>query len=628
MAERRRGLLRASRGGRALGAAASRAGNRLAAAGRRLAAAGRGLRSIGARALTRLIRRGGRRPRRGREAAQAPGPAGEADKSGETRARAEAEPAAQWRAGLSPLVRRILAVNLIALLFLAGGILYLTEFRANLIERRLDRLAVEAEIIAGALGESATGGPEASGVDSEEARRIIARLVGPTQTRARLFSTEGALVVDSRFLPSSGQVMAETLPPLDAAPPLSERAAGLVNAVLDAFAAEPELPVYRERAEQRAQDYVEAVSALDGEPASRRRLLPDGTMLLSAAAPVQRFRRVLGALMLSADTREIEAIVRAEQITILQVFAGALAVTLIISLFLASTIARPINRLARAADQVRRNIGRETQLPQIERKDEIGGLSRALSEMTAALYRQIDAVESFAADVAHELKNPLSSLHSAVESLERTDDPAMKARLVEIVQDDVRRIDRLISDISDASRLDAELSRGRMETVDLGELANSLVRAQNARLAGESGEAPVRFEPPEPGTMLVPGLESRLGQVITNLLDNALSFSPEPGSVALDLRREDGWVAVTVADSGPGLPEGAQDKIFERFYSERPQEEAFGRHSGLGLSICKQIVAAHGGEIRAENRDAGESEDGEAPSASPGARFILRLPAA
>jgi len=549
----------------------------------------------------------------------------ESGSQGDPAPRTDSKP---WRFGLSPLVRRILAVNLIALLILVGGILYLTEFRANLIERRLDRLTVQAEIIAGALGESATGGPEASGMVREEAQRIIVRLAGPTQTRARLFSTDGHLLVDSRFLPSSAGVIAEPLRPIGESPALSERAAGLANTLLDLFVDDPQLPRYRERPEQRAEDYVETVRALSGEAATQRRVLPDGTMLISAAVPVQRFRRVLGALMLSADTRDIEAIVREEQITILKVFAAALAVTLIVSLFLASTIARPINRLAKAADQVRRNIGRENHLPQIERSDEIGELSSALSEMTAALYRQIDAVESFAADVAHELKNPLSSLHSAVESLERTDDPDMKARLAEIVQDDVRRIDRLISDISDASRLDAELSRGHMATVDLGELAGSLVRAQNARQAAETDEEAVRFTPPEPGTMLVNGLESRLGQVITNLLDNARSFSPDPGTVSLDLRREGERILLTVEDSGPGLPAGAESKIFERFYSERPEDEAFGRHSGLGLSICRQIVTAHGGEIHAENRDAGAGENAQACQDECGARFIVSLPAA
>jgi len=529
----------------------------------------------------------------------------------------------RWRARLSPLMRRILAVNLIALLILFGGILYLTEFRENLVERRLDRLLMEARIIAGAIGESATGGPEASEVDADEAERIIARLIGPTRTRARLFERTGQLVVDSRFLPTTEAVITEPLPPLGQEPPVSSRLSRLVDAILDSLAPRPELPLYRERADQRAQDYVETISALAGEATTRRRLLADDSVLLSAAVPVQRFRRVLGTLMLTADTREIEAIVRAEQITILEVFAASLGITLLLSLFLASTIARPINRLAAAAERVRRNIGREAQLPQIDRADEIGDLSRALSEMTAALYRQIDAVEAFAADVAHELKNPLSSLHSAVESLERTDKPELRARLLAIIKEDVRRIDRLISDISDASRLDAELSRGRMERIELDRLAGSIVRERDARESDSVRGVHLRLDLPETGTIVVDGIESRLTQLLDNLIDNAISFSPEGGTVRLRLWREGAWAALAVEDEGPGLPPGAESKIFDRFYSERPEEEAFGRHSGLGLSICRQIADAHGGEIRAESRPA--CEGSEKPA---GARFVLRLPLA
>lgn len=536
----------------------------------------------------------------------------------------------RWRAGLSPLMRRILAVNLIALLILAGGILYLTEFRSSLIEQRLERLVVEARTIAGAIGESATGGPEASGIEIEEAQRIIARLAGPTRTRARLFGRSGSLAVDSRFLPATQAITAEPLPPIEERRVIETHLTDLLDRLLDNLAPNPVFPRYRERAEQRAEDYVEVVSALAGEAATERRMLEEGTILLSAAVPVQRFRRVLGALMLTADTGEIEELIRAEQLTILKVFAASLGATLLLSLFLASTIARPINRLAAAAETVRRNIGRDAQLPQLERKDEIGDLSRALSDMTAALYRQIDAIESFAADVAHELKNPLSSLHSAVESLERADKPEIKARLLAIIKEDVHRIDRLISDISDASRLDAELSRGRMEPVDMGELVSTVLRERTARQAGDKTGPTLRCEGCETPLLIVRGLESRLMQVVTNLLENAISFSPDSGEILLRLTRRNAWVRLSVEDDGPGLPKGAERKIFQRFYSERPDKEAFGRHSGLGLSICRQIVEAHGGEIWAENRlsdPAPDASDGGEPAIL-GARFVVRLPAA
>lgn len=526
--------------------------------------------------------------------------------------------AAARRGPISPIVLRILAVNLIALMILTGGIFYLTEFRETLIERRLEQLEIEADILSGALGEAATGGPEASEIDAAEARMIIARLVAPTETRARLFDLRGELMVDSRFLASSRAVIVERLPELDAGRSAGERLSGLINAMLDFVARPSARPPYREVPQQRASDYREVLSALAGEASTEIRALNGDVLLLSAAAPVQRFRRVLGALMLTADTRDIETIVRAEQITILKVSGVALAMTLLLSGFLASTIARPIRQLARAAERVRRGMGRESSLPTLKRNDEIGDLSRALSDMTEALYRQIDAIESFAADVAHELKNPLSSLRSAVESLGRTDKPEVRDRLLAIINEDVRRLDRLITDISDASRLDAELSRARMEEVDLGILVATMVEAHRHRDDGRG--LCFCFTEPPPRAFVVLGLESRLGQVVANLLDNAISFSPDGGTITVGLERRERVIVLSIEDEGPGLPEGAATRIFERFYSERPDPEAFGTHSGLGLSISKQIVEAHLGDIQAENRLS--PEDGSIC----GARFIIRLP--
>lgn len=527
-----------------------------------------------------------------------------------------------WRGPGSPLVRRILAVNLIALAILGGGVLYLNDFRASLIERRLDQLAVEADIIAGAIGESATEGGPDPGIDLAQARLIVARLVVPGETRGRLFGVDGALLVDSRFLTGGNAVLAEPLPPLDAPVSFRRRLSAVADWVLDLFTEQPDVPPYREEARQQAIDYSEAVLALAGERSTRLRRLEEDTLILSAAVPVQRFRRVLGALMLTADTKEIEAIVRLEQITIVEVFAVALAVTSALSVFLAFSIARPVRRLALAAERVRHGMGRGESIPEFDRNDEIGDLSAALAEMTAALYRQIDAIEAFAADVSHELKNPLSSLRSAVESLERTDKPEIRARLLAIIQEDVRRLDRLITDISDASRLDAEMSRAQMEPVDLGGLVAHLVEAK--RRTDEDGIT-ILYSQPAPGTIMVRGLESRLSQVVANLLDNALSFSPPGGRIVATLRRRKGRVELLIEDEGPGLPKGAAEKIFSRFYSERPEDEAFGTHSGLGLSISKQIVEAHGGEIAAENRiaDSGAADEGSVA----GARFIVRLPA-
>ena len=522
----------------------------------------------------------------------------------------------------SPLMRRILAVNMIALAILGGGILYLNEFRDNLLDRRATILEAQAQIIAAAIGEAASAGPDTRTIEVAPARQIIGRLVGPTEYRARLFDVGGTLLADSRFMSLGRSVYAIPLPPLDAPVDIVDRAREWVYETLDQLTPRPEVPLYREKPQQTASDYIEVVTALTGEPSTQLRALEDGTLLISVAVPVQRFRRVLGSLLLTVETNDIEEIVRAEQLTTLRVFGVSLGVTLLMSIFLASTIARPISRLAKAADRVRRTIGREEVMPHfVNRRDEIGDLSRSLAEMTQALYRQIDAIESFAADVSHELKNPLSSLRSAVESVQKTDDLEVQNRLLKIIQDDVTRLDRLISDISDASRLDAELSRGKMDAVDLGVLVNTLVDVH--RTMHEDRDVTIAFTSPETGVFTVPGIEGRLGQVVNNLLDNAVSFSPPGGTVRLNLTNHRHHVELRVEDDGPGLPPDVADNIFRRFYSERPSDEAFGTHSGLGLSISKQIVEAHSGEIMAENR-----ADPNDANAVRGARFTVRLPRA
>lgn len=537
----------------------------------------------------------------------------------------ELKPRGRQHWGLfSPLMRRILAVNMIALGILGGGILYLNQFRESLIERRIEDLRVEAQIIAGALGESASLGPESRTIEFVPARQIIDRLVGPTKTRARLFAPGGQLILDSRYLDPSRSILVLPLPAPDEPEPWHVRVGHWVNDFLNAFSAERNLPPYVERPRQQAADYPEVVSALKGETEVRRRALEEGITIITAAAPVQRFRRVLGALMLSTDTREIQAIVNEERLTILKIFGISLAITLLLSIFLAGTIARPIHRLASAADEVKKGIGRADSLKRFSgRRDEVGALSRSLSEMTEALHRQINAVESFAADVAHEMKNPLSSLRSAVETLQRTSDKEVRRKLLRIIDEDVRRLDRLITDISDASKLDAELSRSQMEEVDFGELVKAIAETYSA--TRKAGRAEITFNPPKPGRIVIRGIEGRLGQVVYNLLDNALSFTPASGKIQISLAKKKGYAELVVDDNGPGLALGAEEKIFSRFYSERPKKEAFGTHSGLGLSISRQIVEAHGGTIRAENR-LEKSKKKDKPKVL-GARFVVRLPA-
>lgn len=528
------------------------------------------------------------------------------------------------RGPVSPLLRRILAVNVLAVGILGGGILYLADFREKLIEGRVDTLVTQAEIIAGAIGETATGGPEATGFELAAAQQIITRLIGPTETRARLFGTDGALMADSRVLTAERQVLEVPLPPLERRSGVQERVVREVNRALDFVIRRPVYPPYTERPNQMAADYAETAMALTGEPDQMVRTGPRGASIISVAVPVQRFRRVLGALMLSADTSDIETLVREEQITILKVFGIAFLLTLLLSVFLARTIVRPVGRLASAADRVRKTIGRAEELPQmLNRRDEIGDLARSLSEMTRALYRQIDAMESFAADVSHEIKNPLTSVRSAVETMKRSEDPEVQQKLMDVIEDDIKRIDRLITDISDASRLDAELSRGRMAQLDFADLVKTLVEIHDASEAEGRTKLTLTLEDDVP--LLVAGVESRLAQVVRNLISNAISFSPTGATVEVILNAEDARLNLLVEDEGPGLPEGFEDKIFQRFYSERPSDEAFGTHSGLGLSISKQIVEAHDGTLTAENRVEISDED---EARVVGARFRVTLPRA
>lgn len=513
---------------------------------------------------------------------------------------------------------RIMAVNVMALVILVGSVLYLNQFQRNLIDAEIESLTIQAEIIAGALGESASVGPESTEIDIAPARDIITRLVSPTENRARLFAPNGGLLADSQFLAGDKRLVEERLENIGYRAGLRDRVVESLHAFLDSFTRQPEVPPSIDRPSVRASDFLEVSTALEGELTTQLRVREDGNLVINIAVPVQRFRRVLGVMLLTAQTENIQKIVRAEQMLTVKIFLGTLVFTIFLSFFLGRTLVRPIRVLARAAERVRRGIGQEERIPEFaERMDEIGDLSRSLSDMTSALYRQIDGVERFAADVAHEIKNPLSSMRSALETIQMTDKPEVQQKLFGILEDDVKRIDRLITDISDASRVDAELTRGKMARIDLGVMLNMLADAYRTTACKEGPQ--LEYSEQEADVFVVKGIESRLGQVWRNLIDNALSFSPESGTVFVSLSTKERFVTFMVEDEGPGLPEGAENKVFKRFYSERPNSEEFGSHSGLGLSICKQVIEAHGGQIFAENRT---NEDG----AVLGACFRVRLP--
>jgi two-component system sensor histidine kinase ChvG len=387
-----------------------------------------------------------------------------------------------------------------------------------------------------------------------------------------------------------------------------------------------DLPLYRELGPENGNGYQEVVKALNGQKGSMVRVNERGEVIVSVAVPVQRFRAVHGALMLSTQGGDIDQMVTAERLAILKVGGVAAAVMIVLSLLLASTIAGPVRRLADSAERVRRRIRTRVEIPDFtRRRDEIGHLSGALRDMTDALYNRIEAIEMFAADVAHELKNPLTSLRSAVETLPLARNESSRARLLEVIEHDVKRLDRLISDISDASRLDAELQRQDMAPVDVRRLLTTLTSVANETKLGHDVGVQIRFEGRSANdTFSVPGHDSRLGQVISNLLVNAQSFSHAGGKVRITCRRVKSEIEIVVDDDGPGIREDALERVFERFYTDRPHQ-GFGQNSGLGLSISKQIVDAHGGRIWAENRAGPPAADGEATVA--GARFVVRLPA-
>jgi two-component system sensor histidine kinase ChvG len=547
---------------------------------------------------------------------------------------------------LSSLTRRIVFLNVIGLLALVMGILYLSPWRAGLIDARVQSLQVQGEIIAGAIAASATVETDAITLDPdkllelqtgesygpadefstlefpinpERIAPVLRRLVSPTNTRARIYDNYGVLILDSRSLYGRGDVLRFDLPPPAAEPPgILERA----WLALRTWLARGDLPLYKELGSENGVGYTEVAMALAGQKASMVRVNDRAEVIVSVAVPVQRFRAVRGALMLSTQGGDIDQMVESNRLAIVKIFLILAGVMVVLSVLYAGTIASPVRRLAEGAERVRRRIRARVEIPDFtQRRDEIGHLSGTLREMTSALYRRIEAIESFAADVSHELKNPLTSLRSAVETLPLAKSEDSRNRLLAVIQHDVRRLDRLISDISDASRLDAELQRQDAAPIDLIKLLDAVVVVANQVRRDDGVRVELTFKG-NTKQFIIPGHDSRLGQVFDNLIANARSFSPPDGTVRVTAYALKEVIEVVVDDDGPGVPPDALERIFERFYTDRP-EQGFGQNSGLGLSISKQIVDAHGGRIWAENRMSGDGPEGRVL----GARFTVRLPA-
>jgi two-component system, OmpR family, sensor histidine kinase ChvG len=554
--------------------------------------------------------------------------------------------------GFRSITRRIVLLNLAGLIALVAGILILSDYRQGLIESRVQSLLVQGEIIAGAIAASATADPHTVTIDPdrllelkqgesygpgeeilapydfpinpERVAPLLRRLVSPTDTRARIYDRDGTLLLDSSTLYTRGDILRFDLPAPSAPKPgfFERQWNSIYKRVLRG-----ELPLYRELGPANGKGYEEVGSALAGGKASMVRTTERGEVIVSVAVPVQRFRGIQGALFLSTQGGEIDDAVEAERLVILSVFGIAAAVMVLLSILLARSIGEPVRKLAASAEHVRRRTRTRVEIPDFTaRADEIGHLSGAIRDMTDALYSRIEAIESFAADVSHELKNPLTSLRSAVETLPVVKTPESRDRLLAIIQHDIRRLDRLISDISDASRLDAEMQRQESAPVDLERLLTAVVKIANDVPRDDGVRIMLSFSRTAgaPEGFIVPGHDSRIGQVIDNLVSNARSFSPHGGTVRVICRRLKREMEIIVDDDGPGVRPDAVDRIFERFYTDRP-EQGFGQNSGLGLSISRQIIEGHGGRIWAENR-VGRPRPGH-ENEFQGARFIVRLPA-
>jgi two-component system, OmpR family, sensor histidine kinase ChvG len=529
----------------------------------------------------------------------------EADVPSKTAAASEAPAKRQKlrRSRFSLLTWRILAINVLALALLGGGLLFLGEYRQNLIYAELQSLQTQAQVFAGALGEGATTDALGNGVQlvTPLARDMMRRLVEPTKTRAQLLDAKGTVIADTAVLGNAGAaVRIDTLPPPEPGSALHQTLAQVYDWLMAHSPwSSPPPPVTAPHGV--AEDPL-VLRAFTGDVTAAARGA-GAKLVLTAAAPVQYYKQILGVVVLSSDGAGIEQTVRSVRFAIIKLFGVAFGLTVLLSIYLAGTIARPVRRLAAAAERVRRGSGRQVVIPDFTaRGDEIGDLSGALREMTSALWSRMDAIEHFAADVAHEIKNPLTSLRSAVETAARVADPEKQRRLLAVVLEDVHRLDRLITDISNASRLDAELSRDEGAVVPIDHMLKALIDIYRDSAKPNPPQFQLDLPDGSNSALTVRGTEGQLVRVFRNLIDNAISFSPPGGSIMIRARRLGDHIRVTVEDEGPGVPEGKLAEIFSRFYTERPVGEAFGKHSGLGLAISKQIIEAHRGSIRAENR--------------------------
>jgi two-component system sensor histidine kinase ChvG len=495
------------------------------------------------------------------------------------------------------LTPRILAVNILPLLLLGGGVFYLDSYRKQLLAERYKLARIEAQITAEAL----------AGASRERQEAVLTQIGKEQHMRLRMYDAEGRLWADSFELDAPAFTFDKT-----ADDDWRERLARWLDRAVDTVVGADPIPDYVEPDQPGADAWPELRRAREENLTQiELRDAPDGTPVINTAAPVG----VLGSTLLTTrNAVDITQQVREARTTLGMAVGLALLMSILLSLYMARTIVSPLRTLARAAMRVRLGRDRQFEVPRLPaRGDEIGLLARAISDMSIGLRQRIDAVEHFAADVAHEIKNPLASLRSALESLARVDDPELRGQLNAIAAHDVRRIDRLVSEISEASRIDAELSRATFEQIDLAALTSTIIATRESRDQNQGRQ--IAFTHPA-GACEVMGVPVRLERVVENLLDNAVSFSPPDGRIEVTLESDEGWITLTVSDEGPGIPEDSREKVFQRFHSVRPDAEDFGQHSGLGLAIARTIAEAHDGSLTARER----------PDGGNGACLVLELP--
>jgi two-component system sensor histidine kinase ChvG len=545
--------------------------------------------------------------------------------------RARRRPRSHW---VSPLLRRILLVNALPLFLLVAVLLYLDQYQTGLLQAEVLVLREQARIYTGALGESAVRltASDSPRIDPDIAVPLLRRLTEPTpDAQAKLYGPDGTVIADSRVRAGpTGAVTTDPLPPPVDRGEVLGTIGWLYDKILALLPHQTPTPL--------VVDLTPGAPGLDWQPDVKEevkldtpgqshemppyiRRTRDNRLLVTVAEPVERDGHTVGIVLLTREAREVDASLFAVRMSILGLLGLGLGLTVLLSWYLSQTIARPIQRLTGAAAAMREGQGRSGSVPPslLARRDEIGALAAALSDSAAALWARMDEIEHFAADVAHEIKNPLTSIQSAIETLRRIEDPAPRQRLLAIIAEDVMRLDRLISDISDASRIDAELSRVATEPVDVAPILETLKELDDATRADDGPR--LLIDAPTGANLSVQAVGDRLVQVLRNLIGNAQSFSPPNGRIWVRAREEAKQVSITIEDEGPGIPEAKLEHIFDRFYTERPSGERFGQHSGLGLSICRQIVEALRGRIAAENRRGAKGN-------TIGARFVVRLPKA